>query len=167
MISLCSTEGSTRLSDLLQEGKGYLSAQNFKKARSLYESVIRDCPDCVEARNNLGVALCGLNLYRKALDEFDRIGEDQRTEKTWYNISLTYYNSRNFDQALKCIQKAIEKDSNDPTALGLKGRIHADTVVRPPVIYRGASLNLCHRFSATASQPIRSLPPCGRTPHLH
>src|SRR5262245_44086335 len=124
MISLGSTEGGTQLKDLFQKGKdaltkgkdaltkgkGTLAAEEFNKAKSLYERVTREDPNCIEAWNNLGVASCELDLHREALDAYGRIGEDRRTETTWYNISLVYYYSRDFAQALDCIQKAIDMD---------------------------------------------------------
>jgi tetratricopeptide (TPR) repeat protein len=118
--------GITDLKDLFQKGKDALNAREFEEARSLYESVIRDDPDCVEAWNNLGVALCELDLYREALKAYDRIGEDRRTEATWYNVSLAYYYSRDFDRALNCIQKAIDMNSYNSPALDLKGKIHIE-----------------------------------------
>ena len=122
MISL----GSTDLKDLFQKGREALTAEEFKEAKSLYESLTREDPDCIEAWNNLGVALCELDLYREALKAYDRIGEDRRTEATWYNISLAYYYSREFDQALNCVQKAIDMDSYNSSALDLKGKIHIE-----------------------------------------
>src|SRR5262249_38488549 len=66
------------------------------------------------------------DLYRESLKAYDRIGEDRRTETTWYNISLAYYYSREFDQALICVQKAIDMDSYNSQALDLKGKIHIE-----------------------------------------
>jgi tetratricopeptide (TPR) repeat protein len=101
--------GITDLKDLFQKGKDALNAREFEEARSLYESVIRDDPDCVEAWNNLGVALCELDLYREALKAYDRIGEDRRTEATWYNVSLAYYYSRDKDttKTLKHVDQKV------------------------------------------------------------
>ena len=133
MISLASTEGGTQLKDVFQKGKEALTkgkvtlaAEEFKKAKSLYESVTREDPNCIEAWNNLGVALCELDLYREALKKYDRIGEDRRTEATWYNVSLAYYYSKDFDQALNCVQKAIDIDPYNSPALDLKGKIQIE-----------------------------------------
>ena len=114
------------LDQLFQKGKLANESANFEEALKIYETIVKDDPNCIEAWNNLGVALCELDQYRKALDAYSIIKENQRKAKTWYNISFAYYNLRDFEQALNCIQEALKIDSYDSTAWDLKGKIQVE-----------------------------------------
>jgi tetratricopeptide (TPR) repeat protein len=119
-------EACTKGKEALEKGEETRAAEEFNKAKSLFESVTRDDPACVEAWNNLGVAFCELDLYREAIKAYDRIGEDRRTGATWYNVSLAHYYSRDFDPALNCIQKAIDIDPDNSPAWDLQGKIYVE-----------------------------------------
>ena len=114
------------LKRLFQKGKEAIKEHEFEKAKGLYESITKADPACIEAWNNLGVAFCELDRYRESLKAYSRIEEDQRTDQTWYNMTLAHYYSRTYDQALNCIEKALEIDSYNSAALDLKGRIQIE-----------------------------------------
>ncbi|WP_299491592.1 tetratricopeptide repeat protein [Acaryochloris sp. IP29b_bin.137] len=130
------------INQLFIEGKNARVNKYFEEAKNIYETIIQNDPNCVEAFNNLGVTLCELGRYRRALEAYLRINENFRTAQTWYNISLVYYYLRDFDQALNCIQKAIEHDCYDSAAWDLKGKIQVEQED-----YQGAMTSFNQAFS--------------------
>ena len=119
-------QDSKCLGHLFEEGKAANKQNKFEEAKNIYKSILENDPNCIEAWNNLGVTLCELDQYRRALDAYNKIKENSRTAKTWYNISLAYYYLRDFDRALNCIQKALQLDSYDSAALDLRGKIQVE-----------------------------------------
>lgn len=119
-------QDSKYLGHLFEQGKFANKDNKLEEAKDIYESILQKDPYCIEAWNNLGVTLCELDQYRKALDAYSRIKENSRTAKTWYNISLAYYYLRDFEQALDCVQKALKLNSYDSTALDLRGKIQVE-----------------------------------------
>lgn len=119
-------EQTSNLKKLFQDGKKAIENHTFEEAKALYEKIINIDADCVEAWNNLGLALCELDQYRKSVEAYSNINDEQRTDKTWYNIALAHYYSRNYDQALNCIQKTLQMDAYNSSALDLKGKIYVE-----------------------------------------
>lgn len=119
-------QDSKYLGHLFEKGKVANKENKIEEAKNIYESILENDPNCIEAWNNLGVTLCELDQYRKALDAYSRIKENNRTAKTWYNISLVYYYLRDFEKALNCIQKTLKLNAYDSAALDLRGKIQVE-----------------------------------------
>ena len=119
-------QGSECLEELFRKGKEFIEEDNFDKAKDEYEKIIKIDPNCNEAWNNLGAALCKLGRYKRALDAYSRIKEDNKTAQTWYNISLVHFYLRDFEQSLNCIQKTLKLNSCDSEAWDLKGKIQVE-----------------------------------------
>lgn len=119
-------QDSKCLGDLFEKGKAANKEKKFEEAKNIYESILENDPSCIEAWNNLGVTLCEIDQYRRALDAYNEIKVNNRTAKTWYNISLAHYYLRDFGQALNCINKALELDFHDSASLDLRGKIQVE-----------------------------------------
>ncbi len=70
---------TTYVDQLFQQGKEAIEAGAFEKAKDSYEEVIKLRHRCMEAWNNLGVALCELHQFRRSLEAYGKINEDVRT----------------------------------------------------------------------------------------
>jgi tetratricopeptide (TPR) repeat protein len=117
---------ASELAELFQEGKRTIEKRDFETAKNKYQRIIEIDKECAEAWNNLGLALCELDQYRESIEAYSHISEEQRTDKTWYNIALAHYYSRDYDDALSCIQNILRKDSYNSIALDLKGKVHLE-----------------------------------------
>lgn len=106
-------------------GKENIKARKFEEAVKNYEYLLAKNPSCVEAWNNLGVALCESFLFHKSLEAYNRIDITLRSPLTWYNIALAQYFSSDYDSALESVQASIDGDvlSDKTFAFDLKGRI--------------------------------------------
>lgn len=120
------SQNNINLGKLFQEGKDAYENKKLEKAKEIYDSITKADPNCIEAWNNLGVIFCELDQYRKALNAYSKIPENQRTSQTWYNISLAHYYLRDFEQALNYIEKAFAINSDDSGTLDLKGKIQVE-----------------------------------------
>jgi tetratricopeptide (TPR) repeat protein len=117
---------TNNLMELFQQGKEAIETYKFEQAKVLYERITDIDPACVEAWNNLGLALCELDQYRKSVDAYSNINDEQKTDKTWYNIALAYYYTRDYDQALNCIERIFQMDAYNSVALDLKAKIYLE-----------------------------------------
>jgi tetratricopeptide (TPR) repeat protein len=69
------------------------------------------------------VAFCQRREFKKALEAYSHIGNDRRTTNTWYNIALTHFYCREYEDALQCLQQSLALDADNISAIDLQGRI--------------------------------------------
>lgn len=112
--------------ELFNAGRRALEEGEYELAVQQFCAVLQVLPTCVDALNNLGAAYCQLRAYPRALEAYARIGDDDRIASTWYNIALTHFYCRDYEQALRCLQRCLELDAHDLAALDLRGRIYID-----------------------------------------
>lgn len=130
-----------------EEGRNTFKKGDYKAAVEHYAEVTTENPGCMEAWNNLGVALCELFQLRRALEAYDRIPESRRTSKTWYNIALAQYYSADHDDALKSIQRCLDLTPSHAAAFDLRGKSQLEQED-----YEGAMRSFNQAFTA-AGEP--------------
>src|SRR5579859_658912 len=82
-----------------QAGKA-LDAGNAALAIELYEKLLQQLPDSIEARTNLGVALAHEGRYDEALQQYRKVlSRDSQNETALLNLALALYKRGDFVKA--------------------------------------------------------------------
>jgi len=77
-----------------------LDAGNAELAIKLYEQLLRQAPDSMEARTNLGVAFAQEGRYEEAAQQYRQVlSRDSRNETAMLNLALAYYKQGDFSKA--------------------------------------------------------------------
>ena len=77
-----------------------LDAGNAELAIKLYEELLRQAPDSIEARTNLGVAFAHEGRYEEAAQQYRHVlSRDSRNETAMLNLALAYYKQGDFPKA--------------------------------------------------------------------
>jgi lipoprotein NlpI len=111
-----------------KSGVRHLRAGRFDKAAAHFSAVIRLVPDHAAACLNRGVALQGMNDYRRAIDDFDRalaIGfrHDSKRALAYYGRGVSWKFAGDFDRAAADHDQALALDSCLALAHGELGTI--------------------------------------------
>lgn len=101
---------------LLEEGSTHFKANDFEKAKNLFEDCLRIDPDYAEAHYRLGTVYATKGDFQAALDHFNTtIALDPRHSKAYINLGSVYGNLKNYQAARDAYLKALELDHNNPT----------------------------------------------------
>jgi len=88
-----------------QAGKA-LDAGNTTKAIELYQELLRQAPDSIEARTNLGVALAQEGHFGEAAQQYRQVlSRDPQNEMTLLNLGLAIYKQGDFGEARNQFEK--------------------------------------------------------------
>ena len=85
---------------LYDQAGSALDAGNTAQAIKLYEALLQQVPDSIQARTNLGVALAHEGRYDEALQQYRQVlSRDPQNETALLNLALGYYKQGNFSTA--------------------------------------------------------------------
>ncbi len=83
-----------------------------EEAIAAYDAALALKPDKYEALYNKGISLVNLGRYKEAIAAYDAaLAIQPDNASTWYNKACSYALSKQLEDALTCLQKAIELDS--------------------------------------------------------
>ena len=116
-----------RCDKLMEDADILVADQQFEKAISNYQTVMKSDPTCTDAYMNIGICYDYLGDYSSAIDFFDMALELYPLyPKAWLNKAITYQHKGDIGDALKCFDKAIELDRNYSLAYYNKGVLYTD-----------------------------------------
>ena len=82
-----------------------LDAGNAELAIRLYEELLRQAPDSMEARTNLGVAFAQEGRYEEAAQQYRQVlSRDSRNQTAMLNLALAYYKQGDFGKARNLLE---------------------------------------------------------------
>jgi len=86
--------------DLYDRAGKALDAGDAPQAIKLYEELLLQVPDSVEARTNLGAALAQVGRYDDALRQYRQaLAHDPQNETVLLNLALAFYKQANYSEA--------------------------------------------------------------------
>ena len=86
-------------------GKAF-DAGNVAQAIKLYEQLLEQAPDSIEALTNLGAALAQVGRYEEALIQYSQaLARDPQNETVLLNYALAFYKQGNFSKARDQLDK--------------------------------------------------------------
>jgi len=97
-----SRNGSQQASpqDLYDRAGKALDAGDAPQAIKLYEELLQEIPDSLEARTNLGAALAQVGRYDEALLQYRKaLSHDPQNETVLLNYALAFYKQANYSEA--------------------------------------------------------------------
>jgi tetratricopeptide (TPR) repeat protein len=104
-----------------------LADQQYEKAISNYQEVLKSDSTCIDAYMNIGICYDHLGECSSALDFFDMALELYPPyPKAWLNKAITYQHMGDITEALICFDKAIELYGNYSLAYYYKGVLYMD-----------------------------------------
>jgi tetratricopeptide (TPR) repeat protein len=116
-----------RCDKLMEDAEILVADQQFEKAISNYQEVIKSDPTCTDAYMNIGICYDHLGDYSSAIDFLDMALELYPLyPKAWLNKAITYQHKGDITEALICFDKAIELDRNYSLAFYNKGVLYTD-----------------------------------------
>ncbi len=106
---------SAGLSELSQQGQAALRDQQFERAKTVYEQVVKLDPRSAQGHSNLGLALYMLGSYPHAIPEFQKSLElDPRLDETEVLLALSYFDTGQLQRAIPLLEKAYQRRKDDP-----------------------------------------------------
>ena len=85
---------------LYDQAGSALDAGNTAQAIKLYEALLQQAPNSIEARTNLGVALAHEGRYDEAVQQYRQVlSRDPQNETALLNLALGFYKQGNFSAA--------------------------------------------------------------------
>ena len=83
-----------------------------------YREYLKQRPDAVEARSNLGAALSKSGRFDEAIDEYNRaLQQDPKNPRVLANLALAYYKTAQFAEAAARFEKVAAMGSNRQVTL--------------------------------------------------
>ena len=106
-------------------GTLYLKAEQYDKAITVMDSLIKHEPELSEAYDNMGCALFGKKDYTNAIVEFQKAIElNPKNAGSFKNEGVSYLNLNEKRKALDCFSKSYEIDSTDLQTVNLLGQTY-------------------------------------------
>jgi tetratricopeptide (TPR) repeat protein len=122
LSTLPSWAQSQNLAELSLQGRSALREQQFDRARSIYEQVVKLDPRSAEAHSNLGFALYMTGSYLPAISQFLRALElEPHLDRTQVLLALAYFDSGDIERALPLLEKAYLTRKDDPVVVAHLG----------------------------------------------
>ncbi len=107
---------------LMKDAHELVEEQQYEKAISCYQEVIKSDPTCTDAYMDIGMCYDCLGDYSSAIDFYDMALElYPQYSKAWLNKAIAYQHMGDISEALSCFEKAIEIDKNYSLAYYNKG----------------------------------------------
>lgn len=106
-------------------GLAYLTKRMWQEAETAFREAVDSSPRFAEAYVQLG----GICLHRGDLEgclNFNRLAKDCRLQYAvpWANMGFCHIQSGKYDEAVKCLKKAINRDPNFVQAIATLGSAH-------------------------------------------
>jgi superkiller protein 3 len=100
--------------ELIEKAKTAQRFSNYVEAEKIWQRVIKNNPENIEARINLGIALFEQQKPREGLKEFsDVIKLKPNSADAYYSEALLLYYKKQLDSAIEKFQKAISLGSKN------------------------------------------------------
>jgi tetratricopeptide (TPR) repeat protein len=101
--------------------------RDWKDGLTLWSKTVRTVPECVRARNNLGVELFNQGRYQEALVQYKRaLGINPWLPEIMSNLGSVYASLKDYDQAIRWYQTALKRNPQNPKIYINLGRIYWD-----------------------------------------
>ena len=95
-------------------GESYYNSEGFEEAIKIYNTILDQVPDDVDALVNVGLAHISIDEYQKAIDYYKKALEYDPDDATiWDNLGIAYENNDDIEEAKKAYLKAQELDPDD------------------------------------------------------
>ena len=122
------------ISKLLDEGQTLLNLGNPKEAGIVYDKILSQEPNNIEALLKKGHILGKLARYQQAIIHYDKVlSQDNQNLLAWVNKGLAHHFEKEYQIALDCYDKVLESKPNNTTTLYNK----ASTLVKMQNIKEG------------------------------
>ena len=119
---------------LLNEGQSLLNLGNPKEGRIVYDKILSQEPNNIEALLKKGHILGKLARYQQAIIHYDKVLVlDNQNLLAWVNKGLAHHFEKEYQIALDCYDKVLESKPNNTTTLYNK----ASTLVKMQNIKEG------------------------------
>ena len=119
---------------LLDEGQSLLNLGNPKEAGIVYDKILSQEPNNIEALLKKGHILGKLARYQQAIIHYDKVlSQDNQNLLAWINKGLAHHFEKEYQIALDCYDKVLESKPNNTTTLYNK----ASTLVKMQNIKEG------------------------------
>jgi tetratricopeptide (TPR) repeat protein len=116
-----------RCDKLMEDAEILVADQQYEKAISNYQEVMKSDPTCTDAYMNIGICYDHLGDYSLAIDFFDMALELYPLyPKAWLNQAITYQHMEDIGDALKCFDIAIYLNKNYSLAYYNMGVLYTD-----------------------------------------
>ncbi len=91
--------------ELLKEAQSLHQAGKLDQAIEDYRLFLKQYPDVVQVRSNLGAALASAGRYEEAVTEYERALQLQALPQIRLNLALAYYKANNLASAVENLEK--------------------------------------------------------------
>ena len=119
---------------LLDEGQSLLNLGNPKEAGIVYDKILSQEPNNIEALLKKGHILGKLARYQQAIIHYDKVlSQDNQNLLAWINKGLAHHFEKEYQIALDCYDKVLESKPNNITTLYNK----ASTLVKMQNVKEG------------------------------
>ena len=89
--------------------------RDWKDGLTLWSKTVSTAPECLRARNNLGVELLNQGRYQEALAQHEKALElNPRLPETMSNLGTVYARLKDYDQAIRWYQMALKHNPQNP-----------------------------------------------------
>jgi tetratricopeptide (TPR) repeat protein len=103
------------LPELSSQGRAALRDQQFDRAVTIYQQVVKLEPRSAEGHSNLGLALYMTGSYARAITELRSALElDPHLDNAQVLLALSYFNTGELGRALPLLEKAYQSRKDDP-----------------------------------------------------
>ena len=122
---------------LLKKGQSLLNLGNPKEALDIYEIILKDEPQNIEALIKKGHILGMIGRYAQAIDSYDRVLSLEKSNLiALLNKGLAYHYLKEYEISIKCNDKVLKIKPHNTTALYNK----ASALVKSNKIEEGLSI---------------------------
>ena len=114
---------STRLDVLYAKGLLFDELKNYQEALKIFDKALEIDPGKYDILYHKGLDLLNLERYDAAREAFDKCIATNSTDsyRAWYQKGIAFFKEKNYEDALKCYDKALEIQHDYPEALYDKG----------------------------------------------
>lgn len=112
---------------ILEEGQGYLDAQEHDKARGVFKSLIETYPDDSEMRADIGERVLKTGLYEDAVEHLSAaVAQDPYVLNYYNRLGIALRKLGRFDVAESYYMKALPLAPEDPNLHFNVGRLYLE-----------------------------------------
>lgn len=102
---------------LFKKGVSYMADERMEEAARSFEEALQIDPGHVDSLLKLGYARFHMGDFAGAMESYNKVHEIDVTNPDAWNLKgLIYYKQKNYEQALECVEKAIDSTPTDGMA---------------------------------------------------
>jgi len=102
---------------LFKKGISFMADERMEEAAQAFEEALQIDPGHVDSLLKLGYTRFHMGDLGGAMDSYNRVLEiDVTNPEAWNLKGLVYYRQKNYEQALECVEKAIDSNPTDGMA---------------------------------------------------